>query len=49
VNDIFNKEKADLSGISENSGLFVKELVQVVTVKVDNGTSNYNHLSGEIF
>jgi hypothetical protein len=49
VSDIFSKEKADLTGISKDSGLFVKEFVQVVTVKVDNGTSSYNHMSGERF
>jgi hypothetical protein len=49
VSDIFSEEKADLTGISRDSALFVKELVQVVTVKVDNSTSTYNHMSGERF
>jgi hypothetical protein len=49
VSDIFSKENADLTGISKDSGLFVQELVQVVTVKVDNSTGSYNHISGERF
>jgi hypothetical protein len=47
VSDVFSKEKADLSGISKDSGLFVEELVQLVTVKVDNDSSSYNHIAGE--
>jgi hypothetical protein len=49
VSDIFSKEKADLTGISTDSGLFVEEFVQHVIVKVDNSTSSYNHVSGERF
>ncbi|PNF27054.1 hypothetical protein B7P43_G10403 [Cryptotermes secundus] len=45
VTDIFSKEKADLTSISKDLGLFVEELVQHVTVKVDNSTSSYNHIS----
>jgi hypothetical protein len=47
VSDVFSKEKADLSSISKDSGLFVEELVQLVTVRVDNGSSSYNYITGE--
>jgi len=49
VSDVFSKEKADLSCISKDSGLFVEELVQLVTVKVDNGSSSYNQITGGRF
>ncbi|KAJ9580163.1 hypothetical protein L9F63_004180 [Diploptera punctata] len=45
VTDVFNQEKADLTGISKTSGLFVEELVQYVTVKVDEGSSSYNYMT----
>jgi hypothetical protein len=49
VTDVFSKEKADLSCISKDSGLFVEELVQLVTVKVDSGSSSYNQITGGRF
>lgn len=44
VNGIFTEE-ADFSGINPNSGLYVDDLVQLVTVKVDNETGTTNFLS----
>jgi hypothetical protein len=49
VSDVFSKDKADLSCISKDSGLFVEELVQLVTVKVDKSNSSYNQITGGIF
>jgi len=49
VSDVFSKEKADLSCISKDSGLFVEELVQLVTVKVEKGSSSYNPFTGGRF
>lgn len=44
VSSIFSPE-ADLSGISTNEGLFVQEMVQHVSVKVDNSGSSQSELS----
>lgn len=48
VTSIFDPEKADLSGISkEDPGLYVEELVQMVTFKVDAEFSEANFLTGK--
>ncbi|XP_013165967.1 PREDICTED: antichymotrypsin-2 isoform X1 [Papilio xuthus] len=44
VSNIFSRE-AELSGVSEDEGLFVQELVQHVAVRVDNAHSAANELS----
>ncbi|XP_068619872.1 intracellular coagulation inhibitor 3 [Battus philenor] len=44
VSSIFSRE-AELSGVSEDEGLFVQELVQHVAVRVDNADSSANELS----
>ncbi|CAK1593801.1 unnamed protein product [Parnassius mnemosyne] len=44
VSNIFSRE-ADLSGVSQDEGLFVQELVQHVAVRVDNADSTANELS----
>lgn len=46
MSNIFSRE-AELSGVSEDEGLFVQELVQHVAVRVDNANSAANELSGE--
>ncbi|KAJ8883243.1 hypothetical protein PR048_015083, partial [Dryococelus australis] len=45
VMDVFSKEKANLSGISQESGLFVDELAQFVTIKVEPNHSETNYLT----
>lgn len=47
VNSIFKPETADLSGISNDKGLFIEELVQLVTFVVDSNYTEANFLSGE--
>lgn len=48
INSIFDPKRADLSGISpETSGLYVEELVQMVTFKVEAEYSKANFLTGE--
>ncbi|RZF37912.1 hypothetical protein LSTR_LSTR005412 [Laodelphax striatellus] len=44
VEDIFSEE-ADLTGISENEGLFLDELVQLVTIEADESSSQSNFFS----
>ncbi|CAH2054609.1 unnamed protein product, partial [Iphiclides podalirius] len=44
VSNIFTRD-AELSGVSEDEGLFVQELVQHVAVRVDNADSTANELS----
>ncbi|XP_075228106.1 serpin B4-like [Lycorma delicatula] len=44
IQDIFS-ENADLTGISSDSGLFLDELVQLVTVEVDERSSETNFLA----
>ncbi|CAG4955357.1 unnamed protein product [Parnassius apollo] len=44
VSNIFSRE-AELSGVSQDEGLFVQELVQHVAVRVDNADSTANELS----
>lgn len=39
--------KADLSGLSPNAKYQIEELVQHVAVRVDEGSSSQNALSGE--
>lgn len=47
VHDIFS-DNADLSGISSDSGLFLDELVQLVTVEVDERSAQTNFFTGKI-
>ncbi|KAK9499150.1 hypothetical protein O3M35_003652 [Rhynocoris fuscipes] len=44
VTDIFNNE-ADLSGITGMKGLYLDDLVQLVTLEVDESSSSYNFLT----
>ncbi|XP_063242522.1 uncharacterized protein LOC134542306 [Bacillus rossius redtenbacheri] len=46
IKDVFSKEKADLSGMSKESGLFVDDLAQFVTIKVEPDRSETNYLTG---
>ncbi|KAK6636972.1 hypothetical protein RUM43_010638 [Polyplax serrata] len=49
INSIFDPKRADLSGISpETSGLYVEELVQMVTFKVEAEYSKANFLTASI-
>ncbi|KAL0276178.1 UNVERIFIED_CONTAM: hypothetical protein PYX00_003800 [Menopon gallinae] len=48
VTSIFDPEKADLSAISKEPGLYVEELVQMVSFKVDAEYSNTNFLTASI-
>ncbi|KAK7871255.1 hypothetical protein R5R35_007543 [Gryllus longicercus] len=45
VSDVFSAEKADLRGVSSAGGLFVQDLVQLVTVRVDNSSSVLNQIT----
>lgn len=46
LSSIFDSEKADLSGISKEPGLYVEELVQMVSFQVDADYSRSNFLTG---
>nr|CAD7195494.1 unnamed protein product [Timema douglasi] len=45
VVDVFNPDAANLSGISQESGLYVDELVQYVAIRVDKRESSANYLT----
>lgn len=47
INKLFNPEVANLSGISSTDGLYVEDIVQLVTFMADSNYTEANFLTGE--